>query len=117
MSVTALGAGLELANNLLNLVSPTVNQEQKESLLDAYKNRIADIQNKADAVAANPQDRDAQLALGAVTGRLLNAAGFTAPGLASLDIDVPLDDYLQLLTVCATLVFVNEQQQLGKGGA
>jgi hypothetical protein len=117
MAVSTIGAGLELATTLLNLVAPSVSQEQKEILLDEYKKRVAELQAACNAIAAKPDDRAAQLDLGRLTDRLLNAAGFTAPGLASLDLEVPLDDYLQLLTVCSTLILVLEQQQLGKGEA
>jgi len=109
MSATTLGAGLDLANNLLTLITPSVTAEQKQTLLDEYKKRISDIQAAADALRADPEFRPNELALGALTNKLLNAAGFAAPGLASIDIAVPLDDYLQLLTVCAALVLVNEQ--------
>jgi hypothetical protein len=109
MAITTLGAGLELANNLLKLIAPTVSQEQKESLLDAYKKRVSDIQAAGDALGADPGNRVAQLGLGALTRELLNAAGFTAPGLADLDVNVPLDDYLQLLTAVDLLVLLTEQ--------
>jgi hypothetical protein len=114
MSLTTLGAGFDLATTLLNTFAPSLTQEQKQSLLDAYKTRITELQAAGDALAAAPEDRAAELALGALTSRVLNAAGFTAPGLASIDIRVPLDDYLQLLTAADLLTFVNEQLAQGK---
>lgn len=109
MALDAIGAGIDLADNLIKLFTPTISQEQKESLLNAFKSRVSEIQARGQALAANASDRGAQLDLRDLTIKLLNAAGFTAPGLASLDVNVPLDDYLQLLTAVALLVQLNEQ--------
>jgi two-component sensor histidine kinase len=111
MDLTAIGSGIDLADNLVKLISPSVTQEQKESLLDAFKSRISEIQAAGDAVAANPSDRGAQLALGDLHRRLLNAAGYAAPGVASINVSVPLDDDLQLLTAVALVVLLAEQGQ------
>jgi hypothetical protein len=113
MALTTVGAGIDLLNTLLTTFAPGITQEQKESLLDEYKKRLSAIQDAGDALRANPADRAAQLAMGALTDRVLNAAGLTAPGLASIDIAVPLDDYLQLLTGCDLAAFLLEQQQAG----
>jgi len=108
MPLTTIGAGLDLADNLIKLLAPTVTQEQKESLLNAFKIRVGQIQAAGDALAANPADRAAQLALGALHRELLNAAGYTAPGVASLNLSIPLDDDLQCLTAVAQLILVLE---------
>jgi len=108
MPDTTLGVGLDLADNLIKLIAPTVNQEQKESLLNAFKNRVSQAQAACAAVAANPDDRRAQLALGDLHRVFLNAAGYTALGVASINVAVPLDDDGQCLTAIALVVLLLE---------
>jgi hypothetical protein len=112
MSDTTVGAGIDLAQTVISVLAPTISQEQKQSLLDAYKTRIEAIQAASDALAAAPDDRDAQLAYGALVGRLLNAGGLTAGGLASITIRVPLDSGNQLLTLAAFAVLIVEQNAI-----
>jgi len=108
MALTTIGAGLDLADNLVKLFAPSVAQEQKESLLNAHKKRINDIQAAGDALMANPGDRSVQLALGALHKRMLNACGYTATGVASINVSVPLDDELQCLTGLSYLALLIE---------
>ncbi len=109
MALDALSSGMELVTTLLNLVAPSLTQEQKESLLDAYKNRTAEIQAASDAIKNDPESREAQLAYGALSNRLCNAAGFPASGLASIDVAVPLDDLDTYLAAINALILVLEQ--------
>jgi hypothetical protein len=111
MALTTVGAGIDLANSILKVAAPTITQEQKESLLDAYKDRIASLQTASDAVAKNPTSQSAGDAYGLLAGQLLNAGGFTAGGLAAITISVPLDTADQLLSALILLVLVLEQQQ------
>jgi len=116
MSVTTVGAGLDLADALLKALAPTITQEQKESLLDAYKDRTAKIQSVVNALAGAPADRSRDLALRDLTDELLNDDGLAATGLAALDIPVPLDTLASLLNAANLLALLLEQQAAATGG-
>jgi hypothetical protein len=109
MSATTVGAALDLSKTLVDILAPTISQEQKQSLLNAYKARIASIQAVSDGLVSNPSNRSAQLAVRDLTTGLLNAAGYAAAGVAGINVECPLDDYLQLLNLAAAFVLVIEQ--------
>jgi hypothetical protein len=108
MSLDPASASLDLAKTVIDIAAPSIAQEQKQSLLNAFKSRIAKIQALSDALAANPLDRAAQLAYGAGVRELLNAAGYTASGVAGVNINTPLDDSDQLLSAVAAFVLLVE---------
>jgi hypothetical protein len=113
MPADPVTAGLDLASTLLNLAAPSISAEQKLSRLDAYKQRIQAIQQAGTFLAVTPGSRGYQLDVRDVSVRLLNAAGLTAPGLASVDVSVPLDDYEQLLTCAALVALLLEDSAVG----
>jgi hypothetical protein len=106
MSATTVGAGIELATVALNVAAPAITQEQKESILNAYKSRTADAQNVLNQVGkpAFPAVADARLT------SLCNAAGFIRTGVSTEQcIDLRVSD-LAIFCECLNLViFLNEQ--------
>ncbi len=115
MPADPVTAGLDLASTLLNLAAPSITEEQKLSRLNAYKQRIQSIQLAGTWLATVPDSRQYQLDVRDITVRVLNAAGLTAPGMASLNVQCPLDDYMQLLSAAALVALLLENEAAETG--
>jgi len=110
MAVTAIGAGLDLADNLIKLFAPTISQEQQESLLDAYKKRSNEIGYVIQMVANAPLGQPLP-ELHALCDQLCNAAGVPSADIGA-NVSISLDRLKCLLVIANTLVLVTEQAQV-----
>lgn len=107
MALTTIGAGIDLADTLLKTFAPSITQVQKESLLDAYKKRSAEINAAVASAAVAPEGRPVP-ALHDVCDSLCVAAGIPSGDLGA-NVSVSLDRLLALFTIANAYVLLCEQ--------
>jgi hypothetical protein len=109
MAITAIGAGLDLADSLVKLISPSITQEENESVLDAAKSRSekisAAVNDAAMAAVGEPVPE-----LHAICDELCIAA-LVPSGDLGTNVTVSLDRLQSLLTIANAYVLLVESSQ------